>query len=42
VIAAETLQLAQAGNERLVDPLDELVGAALIDRLVASNGRVHV
>jgi hypothetical protein len=42
VIAAETLQLAQAGNEGLVDLLDELVGAALVDRFVAANGRLHV
>jgi hypothetical protein len=38
VIAAEARQLAQAGHESLLDLLDELAGAALIDRLVPAGG----
>src|ERR1044072_4606435 len=42
VVAAEARQLAQAGNERLVDLLDELARAGLVGRLVASNRAIHV
>ena len=43
VIAAEARQLAQAwGTRRVLDLLDELAGAALVDRLIAPNGAVHV
>src|SRR5690348_13402359 len=35
VVALEARQLAQAGHETLVDHLGELVGATLVDTLVA-------
>ena len=42
VIAAEARQFAQARREALVDLLDEICDAALVDRLVASDGGIHV
>src|ERR1700728_3340315 len=42
VIALEARQFAQAGNEAALSLLDELVAAVLIDRVVASNGGMHV
>ena len=42
VVAAEPLHLAEAGYQLLVDLLDELVGAALVDAFVASDGGMHM
>src|SRR5207247_5108897 len=42
VVALEARQLAQAGHEALVDLLCQLVGATLVDTLVASNSAMHV
>jgi hypothetical protein len=41
VVAVEAGQLAQGRQEAVVSLLDELLGAALVDRLVASNGGKH-
>jgi hypothetical protein len=42
VVALEARQFAEAGNEAALSLLDELVCALLIDRVVASNGGMHV
>src|SRR5581483_9883093 len=41
VIAAESRQLTQSGKEGVLSLLDELVGAVLVDRFVASDGSEH-
>src|SRR5690242_1147358 len=41
VVAAEPRQLAKAGQQAVLDLLDELVDTGLVDCLVASNGGVH-
>jgi hypothetical protein len=40
-VAVEARELAQLGEEVLVDLLEDLALAALVDRLVASNGDMH-
>src|SRR5205823_6052003 len=42
VVALEAGQLAQLGDEGLADLAAELVGAILVDTLVAPDGRMHV
>src|SRR6185312_9663432 len=40
-VAAEARQLLKSGHEALVDLLDDLAGAALVDAFVASNRGEH-
>jgi hypothetical protein len=40
-IAVEAGELGQARHQGLIDLLDELAGALLIDRVIATNGGKH-